>query len=134
MFSDNATRYRPLLFTGCCLLWPCLLSAKPAPLTLQPDTCVLLPEETHCQLAVRIINSFDSTKQLCLSIPPEPPRCQPLLPEQPTLQLELTLQQDTLLQLIDANAQIKAEGWLRVVQYQPTTRYRRKRGLGWNIL
>lgn len=135
MLFDSTAHYPALLLIGCSgLLLPCLSQAQATPLILQPDTCVLLADETDCKLTVHISNLPASARQLCLNAPPKPSRCQPLPEAQSELQFDLTLQHNTLLQLTDDNAQVLAEGWLQVVQYQPATRYRRKRGLGWNIL
>lgn len=135
MCSDSTVSYRALLLASCwTLLLPDALYAEPTALVIQPNTCVMLPDEAHCQLTVNISAVPASIHQLCLSKPPQQPTCQPWHAEKQPVQLELNLQQNTLLQLLDGQEQVQAEGWINVVLYQPATRYRRKRGLGWNLL
>lgn len=133
---------KPCLFGShwlsyCCLVLICLLSLsiRADELKITPNTCAITLERPTCHLNLLIEYQSKIPQSLCLWIVKHTTA---LVCFNDSLnfkyQVQLTIAEDTLLELRDLkNNQIVTTELVKVAKFEPANT-RRRRGLNWNLL
>ncbi|QSX30576.1 DUF3019 domain-containing protein [Shewanella cyperi] len=102
--------------------------------SVNPQACATTKENLPCKIQIDIHFQGEQQQDLCLWLKhaSQPLRCYQSLSELND-QLTLALEEDTALELRDANAKLLASMPLSVALYHPAPK-RKRRGLNWDLL